>query len=157
MQKFFNHLEELRIRHVRSLDEVFHKFNAYETTFMNSSIGVQLGEVARQQIRALNNERLAKGKTNTYLRNLRELQHFYHAKHREDIELCASWLIVMLNANIVGQTNIGKALLPNLITSNLLIGTMCRRGDQTVFHFDNLLSGTFAPNGGTKDYNSGKE
>uniref|UniRef100_A0A0R3TVC2 ABC transporter ATP-binding protein n=1 Tax=Rodentolepis nana TaxID=102285 RepID=A0A0R3TVC2_RODNA len=69
-------LEELRIRNVRTLDEVSYKFNAYGTIFMNSSIGVQWGEVARQQIRALNNERLAKEKTNAYLRNLSELQHY---------------------------------------------------------------------------------
>ncbi|VDO15942.1 unnamed protein product [Rodentolepis nana] len=126
-------------------------FFVRETTFVNSSIGVQWGEVARQQIRALNNERLAKEKTNAYLRNLSKLQHYCHVKHREDIGLGASWLIAILSANIVDIgsllgdiTNTGEALLASLITSHPLIGTVCRRGDQTAFHFDNLLSRTVA-------------
>ncbi|VDO02512.1 unnamed protein product [Rodentolepis nana] len=147
MHKYFNLLEELRIRQVRTFDEVFHKFNVDEITLMNSSIGIQWGEVARQQIRALNNERLAKEKTNPYLQNLHELPHDCHVKCREDIELGAGWLIAMLNANSIdigallgdivqimdkrktkintlcfrGQTNTGKTLLANLVTSHLLV------------------------------------
>nr|CDS30612.1 nonstructural protein 1 [Hymenolepis microstoma] len=43
-----------------------------------------------------------------------------------------------------GQTNAGKTLCANLITSHLTLGTVCRRGYQTAFHFDNLLNRTAA-------------
>nr|CUU98512.1 hypothetical transcript [Hymenolepis microstoma] len=43
-----------------------------------------------------------------------------------------------------GPTNTGKTLLAGLITSHLTLGTVCRRGDQTAFHFDNLLNRTVA-------------
>nr|CUU97699.1 hypothetical transcript [Hymenolepis microstoma] len=169
-QKYHNLLEELCIRQVRSFDEAFHKFSPDEITFLNSSIGIQWLQVAKQQIQALNNERLAKEMTNTYLQNLNELPHECHVKHRRDIVLGATWLRTMFNANSIdigallgdvvqimdkktakintlcfqGQTNTGKTLLANLITSHLLIGTVCRRGDQTAFHFDNLLNRTVA-------------
>nr|CDS35281.1 non capsid protein NS 1 [Hymenolepis microstoma]CUU98331.1 non capsid protein NS 1 [Hymenolepis microstoma] len=42
------------------------------------------------------------------------------------------------------QTNTGKTLLANLITSHLTLGTVCRRGYQTAFHFDNLVNRTVA-------------
>nr|CDS32224.1 non capsid protein NS 1 [Hymenolepis microstoma]CUU98108.1 non capsid protein NS 1 [Hymenolepis microstoma] len=43
-----------------------------------------------------------------------------------------------------GQTNTGKTLLANPITSHLTLATACCRGDQTAFHFDNLLNRTVA-------------
>ncbi|VUZ55378.1 unnamed protein product [Hymenolepis diminuta] len=43
-----------------------------------------------------------------------------------------------------GQTNTGKSLLAQFITSHLRFGAICRRTDQTAFHFDNLLNRTVA-------------
>nr|CUU98180.1 hypothetical transcript [Hymenolepis microstoma] len=83
-----------------------------------------------------------------------------------DLELGTNWLMPMLNQNGINinelstdiinimdkkttevdtlcfkdQTNTAKTLLANLITSHLTLGTACRRGDRTAFHFDNLLN-----------------
>ncbi|VUZ51798.1 unnamed protein product [Hymenolepis diminuta] len=41
-----------------------------------------------------------------------------------------------------GQNNTGKTLVTKVLTSYLAVGTVCRYGDQTAFHFDNLLNRT---------------
>ncbi|VUZ41233.1 unnamed protein product [Hymenolepis diminuta] len=41
-------------------------------------------------------------------------------------------------------TNTGKTMLANLMTSHLMIGTVCRRADRTTFHFNNQLNRTVA-------------
>ncbi|VDO06319.1 unnamed protein product [Rodentolepis nana] len=133
-------------------------------------MGLQWRELAKQFIVRSNNDRLEKEQKNTYLQNLQELSHNCKVKNPKDLELGASWLMMMLNTNGIdmkqlldvivaiidmktskvntlvfrGPTNTGKTLMAKLINSHLTIGTVCRRGDQTAFHFDNLLNRTVA-------------
>nr|CDS33272.1 non capsid protein NS 1 [Hymenolepis microstoma] len=126
--------------------------------------------MAKQQIPSLNTERLQVEQASSYPNNLRNLKHDCTKKDDKDLELGTNWLMMMLNQsgininelltdiiNIIytkttkmdtfcfkGQTNTGKTLLANLIASHLILGPVCRRGDQTAFHFDNLPNRTVA-------------
>ncbi|KAM3171139.1 hypothetical protein ACTXT7_017222 [Hymenolepis weldensis] len=163
-------LEQLKERDIRSFDEIFKFFTVEEITDFNSTIGVQWREIAKQQLQSPNNKRLETELTNGYLENLKNLRHECQVVCERDVEIGSNWLMMMLNHNGIdigellkdivnimdkrtkkvntlcfkGQTNTGKKLLANLITSHLTLGTVCRRGDQTAFHFDNLLNRSVA-------------
>lgn len=79
--KFTNMLEELKARDIRQYEEIFTKFTVNEITQLNTSMGVQWREVAKQQIQSLNAERLKVERESTYLQNLQNLRHDCTVKH----------------------------------------------------------------------------
>nr|CDS30831.1 non capsid protein NS 1 [Hymenolepis microstoma] len=145
LAKFGNLLKELMKRDTRQFKDIFQKFSVQKIAKMNSSMGVQWREFAKQQILGLNSERLAAERQNTYLDNLQSLKHECFIKSVRDIDLGTSWLMMLLNENHInteellrdiiniiikkttkvnalclkGQSNTGKTLLANLITSHL--------------------------------------
>lgn len=153
--RFNNLLEELKRRDIRQYEEVFSKFSVGEITELNTSMGVQWREIAKQQIQGLNAERLKEEKECTYLDNLQKLRHDCTVKHPREVDIGTNWLMMLLNQNGInieellrdivmimdkettkvntlcfkGQTNTGKTLLASLITSHL-----------TVRNIDNLIS-----------------
>nr|CDS34279.1 non capsid protein NS 1 [Hymenolepis microstoma]CUU98103.1 non capsid protein NS 1 [Hymenolepis microstoma] len=116
-----------------------------------------------------NTQRLKDEQTKSHLENRRGMKHEYSVGNTRDIDLGTNWLMMMLSQHGIdidellkdiayimdrkkttkvnslcfkGQTNTGKKLLANFITPHLTLGTVCRRGDRTAFHFDNLLNRT---------------
>ncbi|VUZ41148.1 unnamed protein product [Hymenolepis diminuta] len=103
------------------------------------------------------------------LQNLQSLEHKCNINSPRDLEFGKNWLMILLNSNgidinellqntinvvdkkstkvntlsFLGETNTGKMMLTNLNKSHLTVGTINRRGDQSQFHFDNLLNRTF--------------
>lgn len=97
--KFSNLLEELKRREVKQFEEIFSKFSVRETTDLNTSIGVQWREIAKQQIQGLNAERLKEERKSTYLENLEKLKHDCTVKHPREVDIGTNWLMMLLNQN----------------------------------------------------------
>ncbi|VDO06315.1 unnamed protein product [Rodentolepis nana] len=140
---------ELMRRDIRQFDEILHKFFVKGITKLNSSMGVQWREIAKQQIQG--------GKENNYLQNLEKLEHECTAKNPRNVEIGTNWLMMLLNQNGInieellhdivmitdkatpkvntlcfkGPTYTGNTLLAGLITSHLTAvggGGRTRRG-----------------------------
>ncbi|VDO10617.1 unnamed protein product [Rodentolepis nana] len=95
-QAKFNHFcNELISRDIRQFEDIFNKFSVKEIRQMNSLMGVQWREIAKQQILGLNTQRLKEEKENSYLQNLGNLKHECSVKHSKD----TSWLMMLLNQN----------------------------------------------------------
>lgn len=105
--KFDSLLEELVRRDIRQFEDIFQKFSVQEITKMNSSMGVQWREIAKQQIQSLNAERLQLEQSSSYLENLRNLKHECATKTSKDVEVGTNWLMMLLNQNNI---NIGDLL-----------------------------------------------
>ncbi|VUZ56231.1 unnamed protein product [Hymenolepis diminuta] len=153
------------LRHPR---DIFTTFNIEKVTIFNPIIGQHWKNVVRQYIVTINNERYLLEKSHSFIKNLLFLQHNCNIKGEHDVELGFNWLMMLLNTNatvihifledikdimdkkcmkvntlcFIGETNTSKTMLANLITSHLTVGTINRRGDQSQFHFDNLLNRT---------------
>ncbi|VDL58456.1 unnamed protein product [Hymenolepis diminuta] len=147
VSKYESLYEELKRRGVRDFDDMYTIFTVHEIMHFNANIGLQWREIAKQAIQAINREDLLLEQTRTYLENLQEKRHDCYADSEENIQRGVDWLEFMFNMNHIpvyalltdiikimdmkvnkvnclcfyGQTNTGKTLLANLITSHLTV------------------------------------